>query len=217
MPVVQKISGDNYKIAVWHIEETEEELLSGLDLTEEHLGYINKIKGLRKSQWLAARQLLKVLLGYNQEWVYDECGKPCFCGLSMNFSISHSYKKVAIMVSPVDCGIDIEKVSEKIFRVKDKFCNSEELQFINDSDISLKLHLVWGAKESIYKAYGKRNIDFREHMTIDLNNFTSEKGKVEAFLKKENINYLYDINYRTIDEEFILVWAEKTDTDPVAD
>lgn len=215
MPVVQKISNDDYQIAVWHIEESEDDLLVGLDLSEEHLTHIAKIKGLRKSQWLAARQLLKELLGYNQEWIYDECGKPFFCGLDMNFSISHSYNYVAIMLSSKECGVDIEKISEKIFRVKDKFCNNEEILNLQEEQISLMLHLIWGAKESIYKAYGKRNIDFRDHMTIDLNNFTSASRKVDAFLKKETIDNNYTINYTLVDEEFILVWAEKVDTDIV--
>ena len=30
------------------------------------------------------------------------------------------------------------------------------------------LHIYWGAKEALYKAYGRKQLNYREHIRIDL-------------------------------------------------
>lgn len=60
-------------------------------------------------------------------------------------------------------GVDVESVRPQIDKIKSKFCRPEEMVFANTS---VKTLLIWSAKEAMYKAYGKKEIDFREQMMV---------------------------------------------------
>ena len=95
----------------------------------------------------------------------DQYGKPFLDGSNQFISFSHSEDLVAVAVSDVPVGIDIQLGVEKIARISHKFVNSEEASFAN-RDLLTNLHLIWGAKEAVFKAYGRKEVDFRKHMTF---------------------------------------------------
>lgn len=106
----------------------------------------------------AGRILLKTALKeygiYDYEIKYGEYGKPYIDGI--HFSISHSGRLTAVMISKYECGIDVQKirtVSEKtILRV----CNEREIEKINNAeDKALCFCKIWTAKESHVKMTGK--------------------------------------------------------------
>ncbi len=71
-------------------------------------------------------------------------------------SISHSNDYAIAFVAEKSCGIDIQRITERILRVKERFCHRSEeklLQSIDDDAHQRKnLTLLWAAKEAIKKA-----------------------------------------------------------------
>jgi len=84
----------------------------------------------------------------------------------VHISISHSNQRAAALASPQRCGIDVQHRSEKLRKLRERFCSPEEVRlmqagrchdFDNDDDLDL-LNLLWTAKEAIRKAYSFRRV-----------------------------------------------------------
>ena len=58
-----------------------------------------------------------------------------------------------------DAGRDISHLSRK-------FLSDAERRFLGEQPPNEELLLYWGAKEVIYKMYGRRKLDFRQDMFI---------------------------------------------------
>ncbi len=144
------------------MEETEEQLLSLCDLTDEDkilLGRCSAPK--RRIEILSVRALIKTT-GINQAIHYND-RKP-FVDEGY-ISISHSSNMAAIIWNrnfPV--GIDIETVSPRIQRVAQRVFSDNEL-LLADNDI-LKLTILWNCKECVFKLADNENINFKEMIRI---------------------------------------------------
>ncbi|NJN77515.1 MAG: 4'-phosphopantetheinyl transferase superfamily protein, partial [Saprospiraceae bacterium] len=108
----------------------------------------------RKTEWLAARYLLQELLGKNVFCYSDEFGKPILKNSDKHLSISHSRGLVTVIVSDFSIGIDIQVIVSKIQRIAYKFMREEENESLDVKKHLEHLHIYWGAKEALYKAYG---------------------------------------------------------------
>lgn len=84
-------------------------------------------------------------------------------------------------------GVDIESVRPQIEKIKSKFCRPEELEFCKTP---IEMLLIWSAKEAMYKAYGRKAIDFREQMLV--HRFTGFSG-ISGLEKQNEIHT--DSNY----------------------
>jgi phosphopantetheinyl transferase (holo-ACP synthase) len=99
-------------------------------------------------------------------------------------SMSHTHEFTAIITAPFLVGIDIQIKVDKIARLAKKFLTTEELEQVNLSASPIEhLHVYWGAKESLYKAYGRRALDFKSHLFIK--SFNLEQGVTRGFLNKD--------------------------------
>jgi 4'-phosphopantetheinyl transferase len=97
---------------------------------------------------------------------YTATNKPFLAGENLHISISHSHDKLAIIVNLNQrTGIDVELIRDKVLNVQHKFLCPEELEFAA-SDV-LKLTVLWAAKESIYKAYGLKEVDLKKDIRIE--------------------------------------------------
>ncbi len=100
------------------------------------------------------------------ELQYTETNKPYLRNETCHISISHSHDKLVIIVNTRECtGIDIELVRDKVKNIQNKFLNAEELNFAKDDTEALTK--LWAAKEAIYKAYGLKEVDFKENIFIE--------------------------------------------------
>ena len=113
----------------------------------------------------------------------DEFGKPFIPDSDYHISISHSHEMAAVLASPISCGVDIQYPVEKIRRLVPKFCSSEELKETTRPDGLQTMHVIWGAKECIYKAYGRKAIDYRKHIAIERPSTIYKNRVVELFEK----------------------------------
>ena len=73
-----------------------------------------------------------------------------------DISISHSTHLAAAMaVNRGKCGIDIQQASGRTVKVKERFCGPAEfemLHFLPDAGDTMRLTLLWAAKEALRKA-----------------------------------------------------------------
>jgi phosphopantetheinyl transferase len=92
--------------------------------------------------------------------------KPYLESCDCHISISHSHDMLAILVSQAhSTGVDVELVREKVVNIRHKFLNEQELKFGGD-DVE-KLTTLWAAKEAIFKAHGKKGVEFAANISID--------------------------------------------------
>jgi len=202
MPIYQTNNvSANLKIAVWRITETERELLNKLmTLGFEQSSIFQTKNKQRLKQWMATRLLLNTFFE-NAKIIYDNLGKPKLDN-GWRISISHSNDFVAINLNKnEDCGIDIEKVTSKIERIKHKFLNPTDLKNV----ITLE-HLIiyWGAKEALYKYYGKKEVLFIENLYI--NNFNKNENIFNGEIKMPDFQREVPMAWEKI-EDFVMVYT----------
>ncbi|MCY7411266.1 MAG: 4'-phosphopantetheinyl transferase superfamily protein [Chitinophagales bacterium] len=95
-------------------------------------------------------------------------------------------------------GIDIEKIDSKIERIKNKFLRDDELQIISTAHATEHKFVYWCAKESLYKWYGRKQLDFKEHLFIEPFEFAVE-GKLRGEIRKNDFSVQLEINYLRIE------------------
>ena len=170
MPLYKTIRVNDFtKVLVWKIDESLEDLTMGIKLTERSKKRVEAMKSvLHKQGFMSIRQLLKQAGYADTDVFYDAFGKPHLKDKNY-LSISHSFTFTAIIISkkkPV--GIDVEKQRDKIVKIAHKFTPIEEYNTLaNHEALVSKLTVVWGAKESLYKIYGKKKLRFLHHIYIE--------------------------------------------------
>ncbi|CAM1360461.1 4'-phosphopantetheinyl transferase family protein [Tenacibaculum xiamenense] len=207
MPLYKTVNvNNNTKVLIWKIEESFNDLSSEINLTDASQNRVNGMKSdLHQRGFLSIRHLLK-LVGYtDNDLVYDEFGKPHLKD-GKYISITHSFTFTGIIVSSdTPVGIDIEKRRDKIVKIAHKFTPIEEYKSIANHDALVsKLTIVWGAKESLYKIYGKKKLLFLNHMYIE--DFSFETNQTTGKILYEGQTSEYDIKFLEI-EDFTCVYA----------
>lgn len=199
MPVVfNKKIDDQSVLAVWKIEETEEQLLSSLQLKQHELDVIASLSnGKRALHWLATRVLLRTMLNTADyiDCQMDEHGKPYLVNSDTHISLSHSYDYAAVIISKgKQVGVDIELIKMKIKSIKHKFLSDVELAQKQIGDNTNGLYVAWCAKEAIYKWHGKKGLEFKQHIHIKPFKLKDE-GSLQALValpagtKELTVNY----------------------------
>ncbi len=201
----------NVKLGIWKITESLDELLSGFAIHPQEKHSFDKFtsKG-RKKQWLATRKLIRILSGRDDLWIkHDSNRKPCIVGGDFEISISHTEGFAAILLGKADAlGIDIERIHDRILRIKHKFIREDEFKFLNeDKDDLTQLFLLWSAKETLFKYYEKGNIDFKEHLKVfpfELN----KKGCLNTQIHCTDLNQEISLHYEIINGH-VLVYTKE--------
>jgi 4'-phosphopantetheinyl transferase len=206
MPLFEhKNIGKNSRLGLWKIAEPADQLLS--QLRPELLNSSGSDKDKTNLHWLSSRLLLQSMLQPFPPGLYkDDFGKPCLTDPSWKISISHSGRYSGILISEDrENGIDIERVSDRILKVAHKFVNDKENAFIRKGDEIKMMHLLWSAKESLYKLYGRKELDFRRNLHVEP--FTlEEEGSFEAVISVEGYMQELEVFYEFLDE-YVLTWV----------
>jgi len=191
-----QIDGDT-RIGIWKIEETEEFFKNNVpahrEVTHPH----------KRLQHLAGRFLLQYLF---PDFPYEliqiaDTNKPYLADEKYHFSISHCGDWAAAIVSRNKrVGVDVEIPVDKILRIKEKFLSEDELRLTTpDSRLTT---LLWSAKESVYKWYGKGAVDFRQD--IQLSQPDEHQETINCFFRKTEVDLT--IHYRQFDH-VTLAWV----------
>ena len=194
------------KVLIWNITETLEELNEGIELTRISKERLKGMKSeLHQKGFVSVRRLLKEVGYSDDDLLYDGYGKPHLKD-GKHISITHSFTFSGIILSDdKPAGIDIEKRRDKILKIAHKFTPIDSYKSIaNHEALVSKLTIVWGAKESLYKIYGKKELLFLDHIYID--DFSFETNKTVGKILIDSETTTYDINFLEFDE-FTCVYA----------
>jgi phosphopantetheinyl transferase len=184
-------------------------LFSNVSLNDEesklYKGFSND---LRKLHWLSYRNLLKELISTEEysHVIYDEFGKPYLQFNSHHLSVSHSGKYSAAIInkhSPV--GIDIEITHPKIHKIVHKFLSNKEAKSIPTENNTDSLYVCWGAKEALYKLYGKMNLLFIENILLDPFAYNGA-GDITGTISTNDFTQKYNLHYEKI-QDYMLVYT----------
>ena len=205
MPLYKTITIDeSSKLRIWKVEEPLEVLSNGIELSTYCQGRFDSMKSLmHKRAFISIRHLLKSF-GYTDfDLEYDNNGKPHLKD-GKHISISHSFHFTAVIVSDRKVGVDIEKQREKIKHIAPKFTPLEEYRSLGEVDLIKKLTIVWGAKESLYKLFGKQGLLFLHDIYVV--DFDFEASTTTAEVTYHYIKKNYHLKFFEI-EDFICVYA----------
>lgn len=160
---------------------------------------------LRLRHFLASRLLVRNIFP-EKTLEKDEFGKPYITGFNGGISLSHSHNLAGLLVSPHGtCGLDLEVPEDRILRIAPRFCAPEELAFQASDPQREALHIIWGAKECMYKAYGRKEIDFRAQLRVEP--FTvAEEGMLHGRFLRHSETQHFRIAYRFY-KAYVLLWT----------
>jgi phosphopantetheinyl transferase len=190
MEVMHQIILGNTRVAVGH--HLGKHQYMDEHLTDEEKAIIDPLSPRKRTEWLASRELLFKISNLPQRLgcVYDEFGKPELKGSDQHISISHSELWCAAMISDLHCGVDIQLYSKTVERIAARFLTENDLQNAKKAKNPLHhLHLLWGVKECIYKAYGKRKLGFRENILITKLDDQNDQGQGEINFEGLHLQY----------------------------
>ncbi|MCD6068875.1 MAG: phosphopantetheinyl transferase [Bacteroidetes bacterium] len=148
----------------------------------------------------------KLLPGQGYKLSYYDTGKPYLEGRKERLSISHSHNMVAVMIDEQkETGIDIELIRDKVLNVTHKYLDDKERENIEAADI--EKHLVyWAAKETLYKIYGRKKVDFKEHLFIEPFSYNgSVGGLITGHIRLPELREKFRLHYEKLDD-YILVY-----------
>lgn len=194
-------------VALWDITESEDELMALLDndavVAEEIIAFTST---KRRLEYLAARSALNELTGKQQRVCYYENGAPYLADNSLNISISHTGHYALVATHPnKSIGIDIERIGDKVERVKHKFLNDEELKNVDARSAKIHLTILWAAKEAMYKVMGVETVEFTEQIIIEP--FTPYmEGEIVAHETASADKKDYKLQYKVY-PEFVIVYT----------
>lgn len=198
--------------AVWQNEEPNLYFEKRLSLNVEEVELLKDFSERKKLEWLSSRYLLHIMTGAKSRTscTKDEYGKPLLVNSEYHISLSHSVNRTAVIASKFSVGIDIQKIVSKIGRISRKFCNTYELNYVPEQQDEQLLfyHIIWGAKECIYKSYGKRKVDFKKHMTISEIDENLISGTATGKIELENFSATYRIEYNLLEDYMIVTSVE---------
>lgn len=167
MPLLNKKNiTDSLTVGIWHITESQIELRNmyikdGFDVAD----IIESKNESRIKQWLCVRLLLSEFYP-DTSISYNIYGKPLLTN-GVEISISHAGEYAVIALNTTKkCGVDIEKITSKVERIKHKFLSIAELEKITSLE---ELTLFWCAKEALYKLYGEKELIFNEQLFVEFN------------------------------------------------
>ena len=217
MPVFYEHINDFAKIAIWHIVEEKNFFLQKVFL---HRNILHPHKQL---QHLAGRYLLQHLYPDFPHQLIEiaDTNKPFLANEEYHFSISHCGEYAAVIISKSRrVGIDLELITPKVDKIKHKFLNEKEVEYIQYSIFNIQytsdkselrthnlslITLLWCCKEAVFKWYGSGGVDFKKNINLLINTIDIEKGILKCEFNKE-VKIMLDIQF-TFFEGLCLAWV----------
>lgn len=207
MPIINKIIEiqTNTQILIWKLTESENVMLKRLNLSMSELKIYNSLILKRKKEFLGIRCALMSIGIPIENLFYNKRGKPLLKKNDKKYhiSFSHAYELIAIAISKIPVGVDIEIInSEKILKIKKKFLRKDELSFIKKITEIHQLYIIWGIKESLYKLNGgflKNMISNYKVMPFSINDICIKSWMIENTISKRFLAYHKKIyNYQLV-------------------
>ena len=154
----------------------------------------------RQREKTAERLLLCRAFGQPVTLCHDSQGAPFIDGMEVNISITHTQRLVALAVDNSQViGIDAEQADrQQVVRVRDKFLNASEKQFVAADDLAAHI-IAWTAKEAVIKAERNSALDWTDGIYLDP--FTPDP--VKTVLTARCDTRRYSLTSCLLDEHYI--------------
>lgn len=178
----------NYTFGIWEITESLEEIKKSIN--DDNYKLFKSLK--RQKEYLCTRLLLREI-DRNLSITYNKLGAPTL-NTNKNISISHSKNIIAVIVSKKNVAIDVEMISKKPLKIKDKFLSSHD----KISHTIEATTLAWSAKETIYKLQQKGGIDYKSD--IKIKEINCVKNQISVLFKDNDIV----LNYNKLNNHFLV-------------
>jgi phosphopantetheinyl transferase len=208
MPLIHREETQDLIAGIWQVTEPDSFFQEKLSLYPAELEELSYLKNRKRTEWLSSRYLLHILSGRESRaaCLKDEFGKPYLEGSTWYISMSHSEEMVAVAASPHPVGVDIQILVPKIYRIAPRFLDSTELDFCKGDHALEIMHILWGAKECVFKAFGKKEVDFRRHIHIAPFEYRSRKLCFQGTFHKESLSMEFVFFSETL-KNFIFVYG----------
>lgn len=201
---------DTFRYGIWQNTETDDFFLKKLKLAEAETNELSSLKARKKSEWLCSRYLLMQVADHDIRGacLKDQYGKPYIEGSKDKISISHTFDYTGAIIGQRNCGIDIQVIVPKIIAIAPRFINEKEQNFISENNKLHYFHVIWGAKEAMYKCHGKKELDFRKHIQVNEFEFCSSGMEFFGEIRKDNFNKNYMLHAQLFND-IMIVYANE--------
>nr|WP_321450398.1 4'-phosphopantetheinyl transferase superfamily protein [uncultured Carboxylicivirga sp.] len=201
--IINKSSND--LVAIWQLKESVSELEKLIDLSQTDQKIYNGFRlDKRKKEWIGSRILLQEILKTYPQIEYGDNGKPFLKDHSKYISISHANGFVAVCTSNHPTALDIETCSPRVEKIASRFVHPNEWLYIGNENKINFLTLLWSAKETLYKYYDAKGVDFKDHFEIkafDIQNM----GSIQSHCCYNQIDNTLLLNYE-LTSDYALVY-----------
>lgn len=206
MPFYHDYSDDNAVILCWKYSDEDKFNVDEL-IEPENLERAKEYHPKKLIEHLMIRQMLKMLLP-DHKILYKTIGEPYLWPNSAQISITHSFPFASLAVSKNRVGIDLEKISPKILRIKNKFLHESELEWTKNNEHEVELlTIIWVIKEGLYKVHPSKYWSLNKHYQVypfDINNISEIKCRVfDDFFSHEftaKVRKLEDFYFSIVEE-----------------
>ncbi len=179
MPFYQDFTDENAYILFWKYDE-EDTFDEAALIEEENIEKVRAYHPKKFLEYLMIRRLLKMMLP-EHKILYKTIGQPYLSPKDAYISITHSYPFAALALSQKRVGIDLERIMEKITRIKHKFLHPSEILWTENENEVRFLTVIWVIKEAIYKLHPSKYWSLKDHYEVeefDLKDLSSVKCRV---------------------------------------
>lgn len=191
-------------LLLWQADEELDWFKEQLDLVPSlWVEYDSLANQAIRNRWLASRYAVQQVSQQSPlDVIKDQSGRP-FLGVERKpLSLSHCEGFVAAIHADVSVGIDVERISSRVQKIKNYFMRDEELDLLGEENEALIL--AWSAKESIYKWFGEKHLGYKSQLCIRSIDFLTQSMLVEINTKDHCL--IQSVFFRQ-DSEKVLTWT----------
>ena len=205
---IEQINEDT-KILIWYLTEDSFFFENHLnDLYEEPYPWVDMMPK-RKKEFLSTRYLIQLGLSPGEqvsELVKDDNGCPTLTNPLRYVGISHTDYYIACVISQSRAGCDIERFQERILSLAHRFMTEDEREWALGDQQLAKTHLIWGIKESAFKTWGRKQIDWKKHIRIDSLEWHRKEGIFSGTIGNQTGSLTFHGGYEYF-PEILFVWS----------
>ncbi len=217
MPLFDQILiSENNLVAIWHITENSDALKVQLSHQFSEEEKDQRLGGANSLHWLASRCLIQeVFKGSKLRLEKDANNRPTLWvnGVQWFISITHAAHMAGIYLSKnKHVGIDLELVDTRILRVSQKFLNDAEQNFAGLPNQIPEMTLIWSAKETLYKLYSKKELDFKKHLNIGPFKLDQTEKYFWGAIAKDDFSKEQKIHFKFYDQ-IVLTYTSDNDAE----
>jgi 4'-phosphopantetheinyl transferase len=191
-------------LLLWQLEEESDWFKEQLDLVPNlWKEYDSLMNEAIRHRWLASRYAVQQVSQQSPlELIKDQSGRPYLGVEKKPLSLSHCEGFVAAIHADVSVGIDVERISSRVQKIKNYFMRDEELNLLGVENEPLIL--AWSAKESIYKWLGEKHLGYKSQLCIRSIDFMGQAMEIE--INTQNHNLIQPVFFLQ-DSEKVLTWT----------